>query len=179
MDDSKCDTEGCDNVAHWTSSKTGRRCDTCRAQARTEARAQDHWNRCVYLRPPESTWLSEFGTPEGKAAWIDEQWQCSVNYWSRAHHEYRKHTEKEARALAARAWARVRDRVRERAPYDLECAKGHRCGVETRCLDMDMRGGGFVRHTSVPRCDRQDSCRDYEPQGPALAALSVSDGGEA
>lgn len=110
-----CTTPGCPGAVHVYVSDEPLRCDACRADVVLAARRVDAATCCTHLGPPVDPWLRDYGTPEGRAGWIDSQWPSYQSIY-RGMRAGQERPEKEARRAAASAWARLRgDPARPRA----------------------------------------------------------------
>ena len=174
-----CSTTGCPNAVRVYATGEPLRCDACRADAVLAARKVDTANRCTHLGEPSDPWLRDYGTPEGRAGWIDRQWP-SYRSIDRGLRAGQTRSETEARRAAAQAWARHRDHALSMLRYARSCTRGHACNPCSPVLGTVVRDGRVVHRLSVVVCDRQSSCRDYAPaqppandQRPALGAPRV------
>jgi len=159
-----CETPGCSRPATSVSAD-GARCDPCAAAKRRRAEELLNYQRCVHFaRVPD--WLHTFGGPEGRRRWLADNARFYNEAPIRRPPWRRTRSPAEARAAAARAYARIRRSARS----EYRCGHGHVCFTTQVVVGTSFRRGDFVDHLGPPSCDRQDSCRDYLATGDLVAA---------
>ncbi len=161
-----CTTPDCPGTLRVFVTSEPLRCDDCRAAAQLATLRVDVATRCVHLGAPVDPWLGKYGTPEGRASWIDSMWRGYERVLS-GRRAGQPRTELEARRAAAGHWRYLRDLARRSLPFARSCALGHACGTTAQLLDFGVQGGRTFEIRSAVVCDRQGSCRGYMPSEPA------------